>query len=894
MIAASALLWQMPVDVRAASTGWDCITTPAGVYECAPAKVEPKPEPEIEPVIEAKPLEVEPESEPVPVEQAAPAEPAPEPPSEPQAEPQPEAPRVVESPEPPAQEPEPEPQPQKQVVETPEPAPEPAVTEQQQEPTKVVEPEPSVPERKQTPAVADKPAPQPEVASKEKPFNPFLKPTGKLHRDPQWELCGPAEQPQVPKNTPGGETSLTADDATLNKEAPSIFSGNVEIRQPGRALDADKVVYDRKKATVNASGNVFYRTDKLGLVGDSAFVDLEDGNSRFDAARFRLYDRHARGTAKSLTYNGKEKLALKGVNYTTCNAGNDDWYLKAKDIELNQETGVGTAKNVSVRFKDVPIFYSPVLTFPIDDRRKSGFLSPSFGNSDKNGVELAIPYYWNIAPNHDATITARSLARRGFQAKGEYRFLTEKTKGQVNLEYLPDDDAHNDDRELFSLKHKAVLAPRVTTDVDFNYVSDRDYFEDLGRDITVTSTTHLVKRADLRYNGTNIRALARVQGFQTLDSLIPNNQRPYERLPQLLLNGNWYNKFLGADYSVRAEAVHFERSNSVTGTRVDLLPAVSLPLRNSYGYIIPRVAVRHTRYDLDDSAANRDDNPDRTVPYYSVDAGLFFEREGSWGSTNYIQTLEPRLYYLNVPFRDQNNLVVDENGNSVVFDTTEFDFGFAQLFREDRFTGADRVGDANQLTAALTTRILEANSGRERFRASLGQIYYFRDRDVRLPNRIGGESSTSDIVAEIFTQFSNSLSAGAAYQYDTDDNETQRGTAFMRYKDKGRIVNLAYRFRRDFIEQTDASVVWPLTRQLNGIARFNYSLARNRTIDAFAGLEYESCCYVVRAIGRQFLSDLDGDENNAFLIQLELKGLTSLGDRVKDFLGKGILGYDSE
>jgi LPS-assembly protein len=276
----------------------------------------------------------------------------------------------------------------------------------------------------------------------------------------------------------------------------------------------------------------------------------------------------------------------------------------------------------------------------------------------------------------------------------------------------------------------------------------------------------------------------------------------------------------------------------------------------------------------------------------SLDSGLFFEREGSWGSRPYIQTLEPRLYYLYVPHRDQDNLIVDENGNSVVFDTSEYDFSFAQLFREDRFTGADRVGDANQITAALTTRVLESGSSRERFRASVGQIYYFRDRDVILPNRVRGQSSTSDFVAEIFARFTNELSAGGAYQYDTDDDETERSTAFMRYQADRKIVNLTYRFRRDFLEQSDMSFVWPLNRRLSAVGRWNYSIDRSRTIDGYAGLEYENCCYIVRGIARQYLNDLDGDENNAILLQLELKGLTSLGDRVKDFLGKGILGYD--
>ena len=892
-------------SAHAASTGWDCITTPAGVYECSPAKAEPK-QTEPAPVIESTPLAEEPEAKPVPVEgpgsQQAPESEVADTPAKPEPE-------VAKTPEPakpesPAIEPESEPK----VVESPKPVAEPETTptpevakpeapavEPESEP-KVVELPKPVAEPKAESGVTQTPAKEPAepVATKpaEKQLAPLSRAEGALHKDPIWALCGPSEQPNLPDETPGGETSLTADDARIEKNKPSVFTGNVQIRQPGRALDADKVIYDRDRATVDAKGNVYYRTNKLGLLGDSAFVNLEKGDSTFEDGKFKLYNRHARGTAKTLIYNGNEKLKLKQVTYTTCNEGSTDWEFKAKTIDLNQDTGVGTAKNVSVRFKDVPIFYSPVLTFPIDDRRKSGFLAPSFGNSDNGGAEFAIPYYWNIAPNQDATITPRILAKRGVQLQGEYRFLTERTNGQVNAEFLPSDNQFNDNRTLFSLQHQARLNPNLSTDVNYNYVSDSKYFEDLGTDITVSSTTFLERRGDINYSpGYGLSALFRLQGFQTVDASLPATSRPYQRLPQLIVNGNWYDVH-GFDYSLHTEAVYFDRNDSVTGTRIDLLPSVSLPLRNSYAYAIPKLSLRHTRYELSNSALNRNDSPTRTVPYASIDSGLFFEREGSWGSRAYIQTLEPRLYYLYVPYRDQNNLIVDRNGNSVVFDTGEFDFSFAQLFREDRFTGADRVGDANQITAALTTRILEPGSSLERFRASIGQIYYFRDRDVVLPNTLARDNSTSDFIAELAATFTNELSASAAYQYNTDTNQTQRGTAALRYQSGRKIVNLAYRFRRDFLEQSDVSVVWPLNRKLSAVGRWNYSLDKGRTIDGYAGLEFESCCYIVRAIARQYLSDLNGNANNAVLVQLELKGLTSLGQGVKELLGEGILGYD--
>jgi LPS-assembly protein len=604
-----------------------------------------------------------------------------------------------------------------------------------------------------------------------------------------------------------------------------------------------------------------------------------------------LFDRHASGKADDINRDNVANITrLDNTTYSTCNAGNSDWQLRADKIELDHDEGFGTARNVSVNFMGIPFFYSPWMTFPINDKRKSGLLTPSLGSSDRSGTEVVVPYYWNISPNRDATITPRILSKRGLQLNTEYRYLQENSAGQINLEALPSDNEYNDDRLLFGYKHQNRFAQRWSTDVNFNYVSDKSYFHDLGSDLAQSSSTHLERRLDLTYQGDSWNVLGRLHDFQTISSTAIDQ---YARLPQIVFNMNLPDNAFGIDYGLRAEAVAFDRDNSVTGTRFDIEPSISKPFRNNWGYVTPKLGVRHTAYNLTNNAIGSDDSPTRTTPIFSIDSGLFFERETSLGDTALIQTLEPRAYYLRIPKRNQDRLIVDPAGNDVVFDTGEYDFSFSQLFRENRFTGADRVNDADQLTLAVTSRLIDPASGIERASASLGQIFYFRDRDVTLPNTVAENDSSSAIVAELNARFSQAWSARAGIQYDQHDEQTDKGVFNVRYQpDTRRAVNLGFRRRRADIEQTDVSFSWPLSRQFNAVGRWNYSLDQDRTLDGFAGIEYESCCWIARLVAREYVNDLnDTDKNTAIMLQLELKGLTSFGDGVKTFLERGILGY---
>jgi len=874
LLGSSLVLWQFPVALHAAdATGWDCTKLANGAWQCNAGVVTPKEPAKVPEFISLPDGPITPPADSLPEKtQPEPAKPVA---AKPETAPEPVAEKQAPNAEPAAETPAPIPEPTKPVIAQPAPVP-------KKEPKPVAvrpETEPDAPEPKRA-AVNTKP----------------------ISSDNSGAVCPPVKRPPKTKisanERANAEIKLSADSADLSKQGRSNFKGNVVINRADQSLIADTVDYDRDAELAEAKGNATLSDGSIAIRGDEIQLNFKDDKTAVTNAKFDLYDRAGRGEADSLRRdNAKNTTRLENTTYTTCPAGNDDWYLNADKIKLDHDEGVGTATNVSVNFKGIPLFYSPWMTFPIDDRRKSGVLTPTFGSSNESGAEFSIPYYWNIAPDRDATFTPRILAKRGLQVGAEYRYLNENGEGKLAAEYLASDNEYNDeDRYLFSYQNTAALTPRVRVNANINYASDDDYFEDLGNNIRVSSITHLERNVDASYSGDFWSVTGRVQGYQTIDDSIPDTSRPYERLPQVVFNANLPEQHFGLDYGLSAEAVYFNRDSSVTGSRFDILPSASLPLRNSYGFITPKLGLRYTKYNLNNTLAGSNSSPDRSVPIFSIDSGMYFDRDTSFGDTAMTQTLEPRLYYLNVPKRSQNNLILDKAGQSVVFDSGLFDFSFDQLFRENRFSGADRIGDANQLTAALTTRFIDKSSGLERASASIGQIYYFEDREVTIPNDVVDNDNSSDIVAEVSARFTQNFSARAGIQYDTDNSETEKGVVSARYQSEdNHIVNFSYRQRTNLLEQTDLSVSWPLSNSWSAVGRWNYALDRKRTIDAFAGLEYEDCCWIARVVGREYINDLDqNDENFALMFQLELKGLTSFGDEVKKFLGRGILGYDRE
>ena len=712
----------------------------------------------------------------------------------------------------------------------------------------------------------------------------------------QWGLCGVGFQlPAKPASVRDAdaasaadpdEVKLSADAADLEEAGRSKLRGNALMEKGTETLAADKAIYDQDKETLEAIGNVrYWEGEDVYLSGERALADFANDRIVVDNASFVEKASHGRGSASRVEFSGSELIKIAKGTYTTCNPGNADWQLEAHKIHLDRVSDVGTARDVKVMFKGYPIFYSPVLTFPLTDQRKTGFLSPSFRLSGEAGSEVRIPYYINIAPNQDATITARLTTERGAILGGEYRYLLRDWgEGELDVEVVPHDSNRGGPRGLVKFKHRDNQG-RLRTDLQYAHVSDRDYFGDLGNSLEVSSTTHLRRRASVDYTATRWWGRARLESFQTVDGSIPGTSRPYKRLPQLLIRGLGAERNRRVNFGYRAEFVHFDREDSITGTRVDLNPYLTFPIRTAGWYFVPRMRLRYTGYSLDGVTAGQASSPSRLLPSVSLDSGMFFEKPVTLFGSRYTHTLEPRAYYLAVPFDDQRDLPI--------FDTGQFTFNFAQLFREDRFSGADRMGDANQLALAVTSRLLHPSTGQEIARVSLGQLHYFRHRSVTLqPEDTNDTRSTSDFVAEISADIGRAWTVKAGTQWNSRDDRSDKNAINLRYRpDNDRVLNLAYRFVRGTVEQVDSSFRWPWNHNVSLVGRLNYSLADSRILETFGGMEYESCCWAMRLVGRRFLTNERGDYNNGLFLQLELKGLAGVGQRADAFLKRSIPGY---
>lgn len=706
----------------------------------------------------------------------------------------------------------------------------------------------------------------------------------------RWALCPPF--PQSPVNPPTANPDaidLQADSAQASDGNVYTLDGNAVVLYGPQRLEASNITYRQDDNELTAEGDIRFTAPGLIIDGQDAtlYPDVEQGN--LNNITYTLTEAHGRGTASVLDLKDRYNQHLQQASYTTCPPDNHDWELTAKEVDLDRAEGIGTARNAKLAFKGVPIIYTPYITFPIDDRRRSGLLVPKIGHTDETGADISVPYYWNIAPDKDAIITPRYMSDRGLMLSGEMRYLNKHNEGTLSAEYLPSDDRfNNEDRSLVAIEHYGNPWPRLQTSVVASNVSDDRYFEDLGSSLVKASQSNLERTAEANYHGSFWGLGLKLQDFQTVDPALTRADKPYKQLPQVVFNAAPESRLLGLKFSTRAEANYFTHSDGdiIKGTRVDVQPRVSLPVHRAAWYLDPAVSLRHTAYDLDNTSNDEDNSPSRTTPVVSLDAGTFFERSSHWGDTSFVQTLEPRLFYLYVPDKNQDDIPV--------FDTGDYDFNFWTLFRENRFSGPDRMGDANQMAVALTTRFLDPDNGVQRFSASLGSLFYFSDRNVTLPDESVETDDSSSIVGEITLNLARNWTAKSELQWNPHSSSTARSDQHLQYRAGPRkLVNLAYRYREDIQEQTDISFLWPLSRSWHMVGRWYYSLNDRETIETLAGLGYESCCWGAQLVGRSYIND-DGDSRNtAIFFQLELKGLGSLGKKVDSALEHGILGYES-
>lgn len=704
-------------------------------------------------------------------------------------------------------------------------------------------------------------------------------------RAEDWALCPPMPglpDTRLPGDAEAGATDAIADDIAV-EGTTHVLTGNVELRRGNRWVGGDRIEIDRNEQVAHGEGNVYLRTDEYVVFTPRADVDMESGAFSVDNPRLLYPDFHGQGGGSRATRDDAGIARLDNGTWSTCPADDEIWHLSAAEIELNPHNRQGTARHASLWFAGVPLMYSPWFRFPIGEDRLTGFLPPTIGRSSDSGTEITVPWYWNIAPNLDATLTPRHLSKRGGQLQTETRWLDRESGfWQLDLHHLPDDNEFGDDRTLAQLQQNGRFAYGLRTDIDLAEVSDDEYFDDLDDPLSIANKTHLRSRADVHWNTSHGHSRLRLQSFRTLDETIVPEDQPYKQLPQI--THRWRRDTLDYTAALDAELVRFDRDESDTASRFRLTPAYTREMETPGWFLRPRLAWDYTAYELDRVTSSGPERIERSLPVASLDSGLVFERFGE----QYRQTLEPRAFYVYVPDEDQDDIPL--------FDTGEIGFSFSQLFRERRFSGGDRIGDTNRLSLALTSRLFSRTNGAEVLRGSIGAIHHFDDREVTLsPGADPETEELSDVVAEISARPGEYWRATATAQWDPDAEQTQRHNSRVMFRGPGGgIANFAYRFQDDRREQVDASFAWPINPRWKLLARSNYSLREERQIENLVGAEYESCCWRLRAIARENIdrtSSNNVETDRAIYIELVLKGLGGFGDNAGDLFENAILGY---
>ena len=747
---------------------------------------------------------------------------------------------------------------------------------------------------------------------------------------------------------------VDSDDAVLGADGDAVLNGRVTVRQDQRSVAADSVTYDYGNDKLTVKGKVDFLDPKLRVRSDSGSYET-DGGANFNEAFFQLMDRNGRGFAKDVDLHPDGKLDLNNVRYTSCPVGNEDWSLSASKINLDTKLQEGVAHHVTMRFKDVPIFYTPYISFPLGDERKSGVLFPSFGHSGSNGFDVEVPYYFNLAPNYDLTVTPGLLTARGVQLAEDFRYLTAHSHGQFDATFLPNDKQQHDDRSYVRYTDITDIRHGLRFDADIASVSDSNYFQSFAVGTEQTSVTFLERRADLLYYDDAWRIRAQLQNFQTIDTTVIDADRPYSRVPRVQATALYPIENSNFEFGFDSEAVNFLRGVGPTGVRLNLAPEIRWSKRAPGYFFEPAVGYDFTQYDLQDAGPGRPSTPSRALPYVRVDTGLVFEREaGAQGQRT--QTLEPRLVYSFVPYRNQDELPI--------FDSGLPDLNLTELFRTNRYVGSDRIGDANQVALAMTTRLFDTVSGTQYLSATIGQIRYFSIPRVGLPQDAlslqgirdqngqplgaiplvnplavpgaltapGGQSyvafpgqyfpgqypyglsrtsrvlatgqdpafPASDIVAEVALTGYKHLGVNLDYQWNPYTSQTEKSEISVQYRpDPSRVVNIGYRFQEGILKQWDGSFAWPIAAHWNTVGRWVYSLQDRQTIEQVAGFEYKSCCYKVQLVQRRYLSIRPGTTTSggtldtSIALQLELTGLSSVGKREDSFLEQSIRGYST-
>ncbi len=699
---------------------------------------------------------------------------------------------------------------------------------------------------------------------------------------------------------PENATRISADRIAGQTNVRARAEGDVIIERNDQTLNADWVDYDQQADVVRAGDSfTLTRGDGQTVRGKELHYDLSHESGRAADAQFAVEheSRRLQGVSAEMEMRDKNHYAMRGVKFNTCNPGDRSWYIQAAELKADRESGIGTARHARLVFGGVPVLYTPWADFPLNGNRKSGLLVPTI-KIGSDGTELELPYYFNLAPNYDATLAPGIITARGATLGGEFRYLQDKYSGSLKAKYLP-----HDRRSPHRHRYEAEFAHlhRFNTDlsggIDYRQVSDDDYYRDFYGRNEIAENVHLNRSAWLDYRrdlfGQPVQMRLSVQRYQTLSDAQGRKQRPYAILPRF--SAAWQKNFGLGQFNIDTQFTRFEHSELQSGSRLVIYPSWQWDFSRPWGYVRPKIGVHATRYWLKGKDGYESRTLSRVLPLTNVDAGLAFERKTTLFGKSYLQTLEPRAFYNYIPSKSQNDLPN--------FDTSLNGFSYAQLFRENSYSGQDRINASNSLSVGLQSRLIDAATGAERFRAGIGRKYYFRDDNVLLDGSIEhGRRWRSDIAAFAGGRIGDNWHADLSWHYNESAKATQRFDIGASYNpEPGKVISARFKYgaREEIytgfygkLKHIDFAAQWPINERLYAIGRFNYSLSPHTPLEQMAGLEYKSACgcWSVSVVGQRYVNGLNS-RKNAFFVTLQLKDLSSLGKDPYEQLRLAIPGY---
>jgi len=701
---------------------------------------------------------------------------------------------------------------------------------------------------------------------------------------PEWRKCRvPLKNQQVKHEKIISKPSpdaiyLGADEGKIHTVGTSTLSGNVIIQRNNIQLNADSANFTRETDLVSAQGNVVLSTLDTILKSQSVKYNIKEQTGLINQAEYIIGAKGVHGKSEQIKLIDKDKLQLTNATYTSCPVSVDSWHFSSSTIKLDKKTKIGSAKNVTLKVGDVPIFYFPWLNFPLNDQRLTGFLAPTVRLQSNSGISL--PYYLNLAPNYDATLTFVTFSGRGVKLDSEFRYLTPKHKGKLEYEILPNDNLYQGKRrDYFNIKHVTTLDKQTRINLKAEGISDKNYFNDFSTSLEDSSRSSLQRRLEIVRTEGAWFASAAVEDFQILDI----NDAPYSRLPELRVNYRPKNISYDFQVGLDSELVYFDKDNAITGTRADIKLFVSKKWGADAWFVKPKLSLQHTAYSLNDTSNKR---IQRTLPIFTLDSGLFFDRDISLNNKHYTQTLEPRLFYTRTPYKDQNKIPI--------FDTAKINFSATnQLFSENRFTGKDRIADTNQLTFAVTSRLQNRKSGLELFKASIGQTFSFSDKKVTLPGGTIQTGRRSDLVLELSGRLNDRFRISASGLINQNVNNIGNYELRLNYQDqKKRIANISYRKLDTELKQLTFSGAVPINDKWSMVASIDQDVENNRNLQTLLGVEYQDCCWKTRLVAKRYLTSDNKNYETPIFIEFELKGLGNLGTGASREIKENIYGYD--